>query len=355
MRCLAPFKQARCLLGYTVIYSYQEPSTVNAIRFSHAAAVFLMAVLPAQSALAQNGTYPAKPIRMVVPFAPGGPNDILGRLMGQKLTEQFGQPTLVENRGGAGGTVGLDLAAKAAGDGYTLAMGGSSNIAVAPSLYKNLPYDSLKDFTPVINVAHVPYALGINPSVPAKNVGELIALAKRKANYLSYGSSGTGSMSSLAAEMLKSASATEILHVPYKGTAPALTDVITGQIDMMLADLSLVRAHAVAGKMRMIGVTGSRRSKAAPEVPTISESGLKGYVLEPWFGVVAPAGVPKEIVGRLNGVLGAALKSRDVAQRLDALGYEPIGGTAEQFAATIRADIPKYAKIVKAAGIKADL
>jgi tripartite-type tricarboxylate transporter receptor subunit TctC len=355
MRCLAPFKQARCLLGYTGIYNYEEPSTVNTLRFSHAAAIFLAAALPAQSALAQNGSYPSKPIRMVVPFAPGGPNDILGRLMGQKLTEQFGQPTLVENRGGAGGTVGLDLAAKAAGDGYTLAMGGSSNIAVAPSLYKNLPYDSLKDFTPIINVAHVPYALGINPSLPAKNVGVLIALAKRKANYLSYGSSGTGSMSSLAAEMLKSASATEILHVPYKGTAPALTDVITGQIDMMLADLSLVRAHAVAGKMRMIGVTGSRRSKAAPEVPTISESGLKGYVLEPWFGVVAPAGVPKEIVGRLNGVLSAALKSRDVAQRLDALGYEPIGGTAEQFAATIRADIPKYAKIVKAAGIKADL
>lgn len=355
MRHLALFMQARCLLGYTNIYSYQEPSTVNAIRFSQAAAVFLMAALPAQSALAQNGTYPSKPIRMVVPFAPGGPNDILGRLMGQKLTEQFGQPTLVENRGGAGGTVGLDLAAKAAGDGYTLAMGGSSNIAVAPSLYKNLPYDPLKDFTPVINVAHVPYALGINPSVPAKNVGELIALAKRKANYLSYGSSGTGSMSSLAAEMLKSASKTEILHVPYKGTAPALTDVITGQIDMMLADLSLVRAHAVAGKMRMIGVTGSRRSKAAPEVPTISESGLKGYVLEPWFGVVGPAGVPREIISRLNGVLSAALKSRDVMQRLDTLGYEPIGGTAEQFAATIRADIPKYAKIVKEAGIKAGL
>lgn len=355
MRHLVLFRQARCLLGYTDVYSYQEPSAVNALHFSQAAAVFLTVALPVQSALAQNGTYPTKPIRMVVPFAPGGPNDILGRLMGQKLTEQFGQPTLVENRGGAGGTVGLDLAAKAAGDGYTLAMGGSSNIAVAPSLYKNLPYDPLKDFTPVINVAHVPYALGINPSVPAKNVGELIALAKRKANYLSYGSSGTGSMSSLAAEMLKSVSATEILHVPYKGTAPALTDVITGQIDMMLADLSLVRAHAVAGKMRMIGVTGTKRSKTAPEVPTISESGLKGYVLEPWFGVVGPAGVPREIVSRLNGVLSAALKSRDVAQRLDALGYEPIGGTAEQFAATIKADIPKYAKIVKAAGIKADL
>lgn len=290
---------------------------------------------------------------MVVPFSPGGPNDILGRLVGQKLTEQFGQPTLVENRGGAGGTVGLDLAAKAAGDGYTLAMAGSSNMTVAPSLYKSLPYDPLKDFTPVILVAHVMYALGVNPSVPAKNVRELIVLAKRKPNYLSYGSSGSGSMSSLSAEMLKSMSGTEILHVPYKGTAPALTDVLTGQIDMMLADLSLVRAHALAGKLRMIGVTGAKRSKVAPEVPTISESGLKGYVIEPWFGVVGPAGVPREIVARLNAVLGAALKSQDVVQRLDALGYEPIGGTAEQFAATIRTDIPKYAKIVKAAGIKA--
>lgn len=326
------------------------------IRLRHPAAVgvLCMASLSAPCVHAQAG-YPVKPVRIVVPFAPGGPNDILGRLMGQKLTEQFGQPALIENRGGAGGTVGLDVAAKAAGDGYTLAMGGSSNMTVAPSLYRNLPYDPLRDFTPVINVAHVPYALGVNPTVPAKNVKELIALAKRKVNYLSYGSSGTGSMSSLSAELLKSLAGVQILHVPYKGTAPALTDVIAGQIDMMLADLSLIRNHANAGKMRMIGVTGARRSRAAPGVPTISESGIKGYVIEPWFGVVGPAGIPGDIVARLNGVLNAALKSRDVAQRLDALGYEPIGGSAEQFAATIRVDIPKYAEIVKSAGIKADL
>jgi tripartite-type tricarboxylate transporter receptor subunit TctC len=322
-------------------------------RFAAVAASCLATLFVTQAHAQQ---YPSKPIRIVVPFAPVGPNDILGRLVGQKLTEQLGQPTPVENRGGAGGTVGLDVAAKAAGDGYTLAMGGSSNMTVAPSLYKSLPYDSLRDFTPVINVAHVPYALGVNPAVPAKNVGELIALAKRnKPNYLSYGSSGTGSMSSLSAELLKSMSGTDILHVPYKGTAPALTDVITGQIDMMLADLSLVRTHATAGKMRMIGVTGSRRSKAAPDVPTFTESGLKGYVVEPWFGVVGPAGIPRDIVARLNSVLNAALKAPDVVQRLDSLGYEPIGGSAEQFAATIRNDIPKYAKIVKAAGIKTDL
>jgi tripartite-type tricarboxylate transporter receptor subunit TctC len=326
---------------------------VIVLRNTHVIAAILIATLPVNAVLAQSGNYPTKPIRMVVPFSPGGPNDVLGRLVGQKLTEHFGQPTLVENRGGAGGTVGLDIAAKAAGDGYTLAMGGSSNMTVAPSLYRSLPYDSLKDFTPVILIAHVMYALGINPSVPAKNVRELIVLAKRKPNYLSYGSSGTGSMSSLSAEMLKSMSGTDILHVPYKGTAPALTDVITGQIDMMLADMSLVRTHALAGKLRMIGVTGAKRSKVVPEVPTISESGLKGYVIEPWFGVVGPAGVPRDIVVRINEVLGAALKSQDVVQRLDALGYEPIGGTAEQFAATIRSDIPKYAKIVKAAGIKA--
>jgi tripartite-type tricarboxylate transporter receptor subunit TctC len=313
----------------------------------------LAAALPAAPALAQQ--YPVKPIRMVVPFAPGGPNDILGRLVGQKLTEQWGQPVVVENRGGAGGTIGLEAAAKSPGDGYTVAMGGSSNMAVAVSLYKKLPYDPVRDFTPIINVAHVPYALAVNPTVPAKNVKELIAIAGRKPDYLSYGSSGTGSMSSLAAELLKSMSRTRIVHVPYKGTAPALTDVVAGHIDMMLADLALIQPHAAAGKLRVVGVTGSKRLASAPGLPTLDESGLKGYVIEPWFGVVGPAGVPRDIVARLNGAIAAALKAPDVIQRLNALGYEPIGGSAEQFAATIRADIGNYAQIVKAAGIQADL
>ncbi len=311
--------------------------------------------LLAGTGIADAQNYPGKPLRMVVPFAPAGPNDILGRLISQKLTEAWGQTVVVENRGGAGGTVGLEAASRLPGDGYAIAMGGSSTLAVAPSLYAKLPYDPIKDFTPIINVAIVPYALAVNPTVQAKNVKELIAIAGRKAGNLSYGSSGMGSMSSLAAEMLKSMSKTDIVHVPYKGTAPALTDVVSGQIDMMLADLAVIKPHADAGKLRVIGVTGSKRSTAAKEVPTIAESGLPGYELSPWFGVVAPAGVPKEIVTRLNSAIGASLKSADMLQRLGALGYEPLGGTPEQFAATIRNDIAKYAKIVKAAGIKADL
>ncbi|MBI2295525.1 MAG: tripartite tricarboxylate transporter substrate binding protein [Betaproteobacteria bacterium] len=300
-------------------------------------------------------TYPIKPLRLIVPFAPGGPNDILGRMVGQKLTEQWGQPVLVENRGGAGGTVGLGYASQQPGDGYTLAMGGSSSMAVAPSLYKKLPYDPVRDFSPIINIAHVPYAVAVNPTVPAKNVKELVAIARKKAGYLSYGSSGTGSMSSLSAELFKSMAKADIVHVPYKGTAPALIDVVSGQIDMMFADLALIQSLARAGKLRLIAVTGSKRAPAARDVPTIAESGLKGYEIEPWFGVVAPAGVPREIVSRLNAAITAGLKSSDVMQRLDALGYEPIGGTSEQFAATIKADIAKYARIIKAAGIKAEL
>jgi tripartite-type tricarboxylate transporter receptor subunit TctC len=318
------------------------------------AACGILVVMHTTMVHAQSG-YPVKPIRLIVPFAPGGPNDLIARLVGQKITEQMGQPVVIENRGGAGGTIGLDAASKSPGDGYTLAMGGSSTMAVAPALYPKLPYDPLKDFTPVINVAHVPYAIGINPTVPAKTVKDLIAIAKRKANYLSYGSSGTGSISSLSAELFKALSGAQIVHVPYKGTAPALTDVVSGQIDMMFADLSLIQALARAGKLRLIAVTGSKRMPAARDVPTVLESGLKGYEIEPWFGVVGPAGIPRDIVNRLNAAIVAGLKSPDMMQRLEALGYEPIGGTAEQFAATIRADIPQYAKIVKTAGIKAEL
>jgi tripartite-type tricarboxylate transporter receptor subunit TctC len=307
----------------------------------------------AASASAQN--YPSRQIRLIVPFAPGGPNDILGRLVGQKLGELWGQPVVVENRGGAGGTVGLSAAAKLPADGYHLAMGGSSNMAVAPSLYKKLAYDSVKDFTPIALVAHVPYALGVNPRVPAKTVKELIAIAKKKPGYLSYASSGVGSMSALAAELLKSLSHTDIVHVPYKGTVPALTEVISGQVDMMLADLALVQGHAQTGKLRMIAVTGSKRSSVAPNVPTLSESGLQNYVIEPWFGVVAPAGVPRDIVAKLNAAMAESLKASDVRQRLSTLGYEPIGGSAEDFARTIRADIEKYAAVVKKAGISGSL
>ncbi len=327
----------------------------QATRLYAAMGVCVAAMALAYATGAHAQAYPAKPIRLIVPFAPGGPNDFLGRLVGQKVTEQLGQTVIVENRGGAGGTVGMDVAAKSPGDGYTLAMAGTSNMAVAPSLYAKLPYDPLRDFSPIINVAHVPYALAVNPTVPAKTVKELTALAARKSGNLSYGSSGTGSVSSLAAELLKAMTKTDLVHVPYKGTAPALTDVVAGQIDMMFADLAVIQPHAAAGKLRVIAVTGAKRLASVPALPTIAESGLSAYDVSPWFGVAGPAGVPRDIVTRLNGVIAAALKSADVLQRLNTLGYEPIGGTADQFAATIQADIARYGKIIRAAGIKADL
>jgi len=326
---------------------------INAVSRHVIASLIAAAGVCAMPAHAQS--YPSKTIRLIVPFAPGGPNDFLGRLVGQKVTEQLGQTVVVDNRGGAGGTVGMDVAAKAPGDGYTLAMGGTSNMAIAPSLYKKLPYDPVKDFTAIINVAHVPYALAVNPTVPAKTVKELVALAARKPGNLSYGSSGTGSVSSLAAELLNAMSKVSIVHVPYKGTAPALTDVVAGQIDMMFADLAVIQPHATAGKLRVIAVTGAKRLASAPRLPTIAESGLSGYDVSPWFGVVAAAGVPRDVVARLNAVIAAGLKSADAQQRLNTLGYELIGGTPEQFAATIRSDVAKYGKVIRTAGIKADL
>ncbi len=300
-------------------------------------------------------SYPTKPIRLIVPFAPGGPNDTLARIVGQKLNELWGHPVVIENRGGAGGTIGVDAGAKSPADGYTLVMGGSSNLAVAPGLYAKLPYDPLRDLMPIVNVAVVPYVLAINPRVPAKNVRELVAIAKSKQGLLSYGSSGTGAMSHLAAELFRAAVGAEIVHVPYKGTAPAVTDVISGQIDMMFADLAPVAPHEKAGKLRLLAAAGSKRSAAVPQLPTMAEAGVKGYAVDAWFGIVAPAGVPKDIVAKLNTAIVNALKAPDVRQRFDQLGYEAIGDTSEQFGATIKTDIEKFGRVIRSAGIKAEL
>jgi tripartite-type tricarboxylate transporter receptor subunit TctC len=296
--------------------------------------------------------YPSKPIRMIVPFAPGGPNDIIGRTVGQKLTETWGQPVVVENRGGAGGTIGVDAGAKSPPDGYTMVMGGSSNLAVAPSLYAKLPYNPLTDLTPVSNVAFVPYVVTVNPRVPAKSMKELVAIARAKPGFLSYGSSGAGSMSSLAAELISSLGGAKMVHVPYKGTAPAVVAMVSGEIDLMVADLSAVAGHAKAGKLKMIAAAGSRRATAAPELPTVAESGLKGYAVDAWFGIVVPAKTPSDIVAKLSGAVVSAVKSPDVRGRFEQLGYDPIGNTSAEFAATIRSDIEKFAKVIKAAGIK---
>lgn len=329
---------------------------VDPLRLVAAGASAIALALGATTAIAQTAAgYPSKTIRIIVPFAPAGPNDILARVIGQKLNELWGHPVVIENRGGAGGTIGIEAAVKSPADGYTLAMGGSSNLAIAPGLYAKLAYDSLRDLAPVANVAVVPYALAVNPHVPAKNVKELVAIAKSKKGRLSYGSSGSGSVSSLAAEMLKAATGADIVHVPYKGTAPAVTDMIAGQIDMMLADFATVEPFAKAGKLRLLALAGSRHIALAPELPTIAEAGIKGYAMDVWFGIVVPGGTPRDIVAKLNAAIVNALKAPDVKQRFSGLGYEAIGDTPEQFAATIKADIEKFGRVIKSAGIKAEL
>jgi tripartite-type tricarboxylate transporter receptor subunit TctC len=296
--------------------------------------------------------YPSKPIRLVVPFAPAGPNDIIARIVGQKLTESWGQPIVIENRGGAGGTIGVDMGLKSPADGYTLTMGGSSNLAVAPSLYSKLPYDPLHDLAAISNVAFVPYVVTVNPRVPAKSVKELVAIGKTKRGSLSYGSSGAGSMSSLAAELIGSLGGFNLVHVPYKGTAPSVAAMVTGEIDLMVADYAAVAGNVKAGKLRMLATAGSKRTRAAPDLPTVAEAGLKGYAVDAWFGVIAPAKTPPDIVAKLSGGVMAAVKSSEVRGRFDQLGYDPIGDSSTEFAATIKTDIEKFAKIIKAAGIR---
>jgi tripartite-type tricarboxylate transporter receptor subunit TctC len=316
--------------------------------------VALLVLASAASVQAQNSsTFPVKPLKIIVPFAPSGPNDIIARVVGQKLSEAWGHAVVIENRGGAGGTIGVELGAKAPADGYTLVMGGSSSLAVAPGLYPKLAYDA-RDMTAVSNVAIVPYAVAVNPHVPAKTIRELIAASKAQKGGLSFGSSGAGSMSHLAAELLRAEGGANLIHVPYKGTAPAVTDTMAGQIDMMIADYAALAPFEKIGKLRLLAVAGSRRAAIAPNLPTVAESGVKGYAVDAWFGIIAPAGVPKDTVAKLNAAIVSGLKAPEVKQRFGELGYEPIGDSPEQFAATIRADIEKFGRIIRAAGIKAD-
>jgi tripartite-type tricarboxylate transporter receptor subunit TctC len=298
--------------------------------------------------------YPARSIRLIVPFAPGGPNDIIGRTVAQKLNEQWGQPVVVENRGGAGGTIGLEMASKLAGDGYVLAVGGSSSLAVAPGLYAKLGYDPLRDFVPIANVAVAPYALAVNPRVPAKNVRELVAVSRALAGGLTYGTAGSGSMSHLSTELLRATSGAKLLHVPYKGAALVATDLIAGQIDMTINDYAALAPFDRVGKLRLLAVAGSRRAAVAPQLPTLAESGISGYAVDTWFGIVAPAGVPKEIVAQLNAAIVSGIRSADVRKRFADIGYEGIGDTPGEFAATIRTDIEKFARVIRSAGIRAE-
>ena len=301
------------------------------------------------SANAAEAKYPTRPVRVVVPFAPGGPSDILGRLMSQKLGEAMGQPYVVDNRGSAGGVVGFEIAAKAAPDGYTILMGGGSALTQNPSLYTKLPY-SVNDFQPVTQITAGPNLLCVHPSVPAKSVQELIALAKAKPGTINFASAGTGNR--LSSELFKSAAGIDIVNISYKGTGQAITDLVGGQVQMMMINMIAASPQVKSGKLRGLAVTTLKRNPAMPNMPTVAESGLPGFEVTSWHGVFVPAKTSKAIVTRLNSELVKIVHLPDVKEKLEPQGLEPVGSTPEQLSAYIREETAKYAKLIKQIGLK---
>jgi tripartite-type tricarboxylate transporter receptor subunit TctC len=306
----------------------------------------------ALGAFAQS--YPNRPIRLVVPFPAAGTTDILARAAAQKLTESLGQAVVVDNRPGAGGNIGSDLVAKSAPDGYTLLMGTVGTHAINPSLYSKMPYDHVKDFVPVVLVAGVPNVLVVNPALPVNSVADLIKLAKDKPGTINFASSGSGTSIHLSGELFKTMAGVDMVHVPYKGSSPALTDLIGGQVQVMFDNLPSALPQIKGGKLRAIAVTSLKRAPALPDIPTINESGLPGFEASSWFGVLAPAGTPAPIVARINAEVNKWLQSADAREKLISQGAEAAGGSPEQFAAHIRAESDKWAKVVKASGAKVD-
>jgi len=304
-------------------------------------------------ALAADG-YPAKAIRMVVPFPAGGTSDIMGRIAGQKITEATGQQVIIDNRAGAGGNIGTEMVAKAAPDGYTLLTDPGSTLTIHPSLYSKLPFDTLKDFAPVTIIAAVPNLLVVHPSLPVRNVKELIALAKARPGQLNYASTGAGQSTHMSMELFKVTAGIEMTHIPYKGSSPALTDLLAGQVPVMFDNMPSSLPHVKADKLRALAVSTLKRSPVLPALATVAESGLPGFEVSVWFGVLAPAGTPREVVARLNAILVKALVNPDMRERLAGQGAEPVGNTPEEFTAQMQRDIVKWAKVVKSAGIKLD-
>ena len=301
-----------------------------------------------------SAQYPAKPIRMVVPFPAGGPTDVVARTIAPKLSEALGQAVVIDNRAGAGGISGTEQVSKAPADGYTLLMGTIGGLAVAMSLQPNRGYDTLRDLAPITQSVFVTNVLALHPSVPAKSVKELLAIARARPGRLNYGSSGPGTSPHLAGELLKMMGKVDIVHIPYKGSAPALTAMLSGEVDFNFENTLIVLPHIKSGKVRPIAVTGAQRSKLMPELPTIAEDGLPGYSASGWYGMVAPAATPRDIVNRLNSEVVRILRMPDIIERLSGLGAEPAANTPEQFAAFIRTEIDKWARLVKSANMKAD-
>lgn len=316
----------------------------------------MAAVNAANSAtpLAASASYPERPIRVVVATAAGGGIDLVARRVGAKLTEAWGQPVVVDNRAGAAQTIGTDIVAKAPPDGYTLLCISSTHTMI-PGLFRNLPFDAIRDFAPITMLALAPNLLVVHPSIPARTLSEFIALAKTKPRQMNYGSSGNGSLGHLGMEMLKSATGIDLVHIPYKGAAPSLTAVLSGEVSAVIIQIIAVVPQVRAGRLRALGITSSRRSSAVPDVPTIAEAGVPGFEGSSWFGLVAPSRTPPAIVAKLNAELVRIMNLPDIRAQFVNEGAEPVGDTPEQFAATIRSEIAKWGKVIKAVGIAADI
>jgi len=314
-------------------------------------AALLLGCLP--MAVVAQGAYPTKPIRMIVPYPPGGPTDVLGRIVAQKLSESLGQQVVVENRPGASGMIGSELVAKAAPDGYTLLTNASIHV-INPSLYPKMNFDVLRDFAPVSLIAQVPLILVVNPALPVKSVSELIALGKAQPNRLNFASSGNAAAPHLAGESFKIATGMQMQHVPYKGSAPAVADLMGGQVQLMFDSMPSAMPHVKSGKIRALAVTTAKRSPTVPDLPTVAESGVPGFDISTWYGVWAPAGTPKDIVNKVAAEMAKVLQQPAVRERLAALGAEPAGNTPEEFAAYCQSELAKWSRIVRQSGAKAD-
>ncbi|NVO17192.1 MAG: tripartite tricarboxylate transporter substrate binding protein [Rhodoplanes sp.] len=303
-------------------------------------------------ALAGAQEFPSRPIRLVVPFPPGGPNDIIARTVGQRMSELLGQPVLIDNRGGAGGVLGTDAVAKAEPDGYTIGVTSAGALAISSSLQEKIPYDPLKDFKPITLVAKVPEILAVAPTLPVSTMAELVALAKAKPGDISFASSGPGSMPHLAGELLKITAGIDIVHIPYRGAAPAVTDILASQVHIVFLDIPVLLPHIQAGKLKAIAVGSRERAPSLKDVPTTAEAGFPQVEAENWYGMVAPAATPPAVIAKLHKAAVDAMKSPDVKDKLAAQGAILVGDTPEEFAAYIRSEIDKWRKVVVAAGVK---
>jgi tripartite-type tricarboxylate transporter receptor subunit TctC len=321
------------------------------MRFSITAGIAAALACAFTGAAAQN--YPAKPSRFIVPYVPGGGTDTLARLVGQKLSESLGQSVVIDNRPGAGGVIGTDIVAKSPPDGYTIMLASASPITVAPHLHKQLPYNPLKDFAPITLITIVPAVLAVHPTLPVSSVKELIALAKKKPGQLTFSSSGNGGTGHVSGEMLKMMAGVDMLHVPYKGTGPATTAVLSGEVSLTFGNMISVLPHVKSGKLRALAVTTAKRSPVLPNVPIVAET-LPGYLSGPWYGVLAPAGTPVPIVSRLNQEIVRILRSPEVAENLRSEGADPIGSSPADFAAHLKSETERMGKVVRLSKMKVD-